>query len=181
MGRFVNLGWTLLLNSSYEPLAVINWKRAITLVVLEKVEVLSFYEDRVIHTVSMSFRLPSIVRLKSYIRRHLFQIKFSRQNIYIRDEYRCQYCGERYPENQLTFDHVVPRSKGGRTTWENIVTCCKDCNRKKGNRAPEEVGMKLLRKPRRPPKVAQLVIQLRKISPPEEWKDFIGGIKKVEF
>ena len=137
---------TLLLNASYEPLKVVHWQKAITLWCQGKVEVISVY-DREIRAVSFSFKLPSVIRLLRYIKikRRFDYVPFSRANIYARDDHRCQYCGEAFPTSELTFDHVVPVAQGGRKDWENIVTCCVTCNRRKGGRTPAEAGMHLLR------------------------------------
>ena len=128
---------TLLLNASYEPLKVVPWRKAVTLWCQGKVEIISVY-DREIRSVSISFKLPSVIRLLRYvrIRRRFDYVPFSRANIYARDEYSCQYCGETLPATELTFDHVVPVAQGGRKDWENIVTCCVSCNREKGGRTP---------------------------------------------
>ena len=132
----------LLLNITYEPLRIINWKKAITLLCLGKVEVIEEY-TREIHSVTFTLKLPSVVRLLRMVKRPKTPVKFSRQNIYARDRYRCQYCGNQYPTEELTYDHVMPKSRGGTTEWENIVTCCIDCNRKKGGRNPSEASMQL--------------------------------------
>ena len=135
---------TLLLNASYEPLKIVNWQKAITLWCQGKVEIISVY-DREVRAVSFSFKLPSVIRLLRYIRikRRFDYVPFSRANIYARDDHRCQYCGEGFPTCELTFDHVVPVAQGGRKDWENIVTCCVTCNRRKGGRTPVEAGMHL--------------------------------------
>ena len=115
-------------------------------------EVISVY-DREIRAVSFSFKLPSVIRLLRYIRikRRFDYVPFSRANIYARDGHTCQYCGaQAVPTGELTFDHVVPVAHGGRKDWENIVTCCVSCNRRKGGRTPEEAGMRLMRRPQRP-------------------------------
>ena len=142
---------TLLLNASYEPLKIVHWQKAVTLLCQGKVEVISVY-DREIRAVSISFKLPSVIRLLRYIKikRRFDYVPFSRANIYARDNHSCQYCGDGYPTNELTFDHVLPVAQGGRKDWENIVTCCVSCNRKKGGRTPAEAGMHLLRMPKRP-------------------------------
>ena len=108
-------------------------------VFLDRVSVLSEYDDEV-HSPSMSMRLPSVIALKDYIpaaRRPAF----TRFNVFLRDAFSCQYCGDRYPTPDLTFDHVIPRSRGGRTTWENVVTACGGCNLRKGSRLPRECRM----------------------------------------
>jgi len=111
----------LLLNITYEPLKIINWKKAITMLFLGKVEVLEEY-DREIHSVSFAIKLPSVVRLLKMVKKPKKPVKFSRQNIYARDRYQCQYCGARFSPEDLTYDHVIPKSRGGKTKWENIVT-----------------------------------------------------------
>jgi len=120
----------LLLNLTYEPLKIINWKKAVTLLLLGKVEVLEEYNKEV-HAVSFKIKLPSVVRLLKLVKWKKAPVKFSRQNIYERDNYSCQYCGRHMPPEDLTYDHVIPKSRGGKTVWTNIVTCCVDCNRKK--------------------------------------------------
>src|SRR5215212_1190473 len=140
---------TLLLNQGFEPIKVISWQRAITLLFLGKVEVLEEYAHGV-RSVNLIIKVPAVVRLLRAFRRHARPVKFSRVNIYARDHYRCQYCGKKAAMHELTYDHVIPRSQGGRTEWTNIVTCCYDCNRKKGGRTPEQAGMRLLRAPKRP-------------------------------
>ncbi len=162
----------LLLNATYEPLRIISWKRAIILMVLDKVEVLETY-DQEIHTATVSFRLPAVVRLFKFIRFNQNTVRFSRQNIYMRDRYRCQYCGKRFTPEQLTYDHVIPRSKGGRTNWENIVTCCLECNKKKGGRTPEQAGMKLLRKPKKPSWHPVVMVSISKKNPPQPWQNYL--------
>ena len=142
---------TLLLNATYEPLRVVHWQKAITLWCQGKVEIVAVY-DREVRSVSFSIKLPSVIRLlrRIRIRRTVEYVPFSRANIYARDDYVCQYCGEAMPTSELTFDHVVPVAQGGRKDWENIVTCCISCNRRKGGRTPEEAGMHLVRVPKRP-------------------------------
>ena len=165
---------SLLLNSSYEPLRVIPWQKAIVLLVKEKVEVLASY-DRVIRSVSVALELPSVLRLHQHVRlaNHYHQVPFSRTNIYLRDKYRCQYCGLKLPSTELTFDHVIPVSQGGRKVWENIVTCCVRCNRRKGGSTPKQAGLALLRKPHRPSFVPSLRITIGLSNVPPSWKDYL--------
>ena len=140
---------TLLLNQGYEPLRAISWQRAFCLVALGKVEVVEHY-DRTVRSAQRAFQVPAVVRLLAQIRRYEQQVKFSRQNVLFRDDWTCQYCGEAKPKQQLTYDHVVPKAQGGRTCWENIVTACGECNRKKGARTPDQAGMRLRNHPHRP-------------------------------
>ena len=165
---------TLLLNASYEPLKVVHWQKALTLWCQGKVEVISVY-DREVRSVSLSFKLPSIIRLLRYIKikRRFDYVPFSRANIYARDEHRCQYCASVFPTAELTFDHVVPVAQGGRKDWENIVTCCVSCNRRKGGRTPEQAGMRLLRAPRKPDRAPALRITFRLPHAPDSWRDYI--------
>lgn len=164
---------TLLLNATYEPLKVVHWQKAITLWCQGKVEVISSY-DREIHSVKFSFKLPSVIRLLRYIKikRQIDYVPFSRANIYARDENKCQYCAEILPSAELTFDHVVPVAQGGRKDWENIVTCCIPCNRRKGGRTPEQAGMHLIRIPKRPDKAPAIRITIGLRNAPDSWRDY---------
>jgi 5-methylcytosine-specific restriction endonuclease McrA len=164
--------WTLLLNSTFEPLKVVTWKKAIIMVTLEKVEVIEEY-DRMIRGVSFSLRLPAVIRLNRFIKRKTPIVKFSRQNLYVRDRGKCQYCGTPFEHKELTYDHVIPRSKGGQTEWTNVVTCCTACNLKKGGRTPEEAGMSLIRKPRAPIWIPLLPMSLGIKETPDPWKDYL--------
>ena len=165
---------TLLLNASFEPLKVVHWQKAVTLLCQGKVEVISVY-DRDIRSVSFTIKLPSVIRLLRYVRiKHRFDyVPFSRANIYARDEHTCQYCGQRLPGGELTFDHVVPVAQGGTKDWENIVTCCVSCNRKKGGRTPAGAGMRLIRQPRRPESAPALRITIGLRHAPESWRDYL--------
>jgi 5-methylcytosine-specific restriction endonuclease McrA len=165
---------TLLLNATYEPLKVVHWQKAITLWCQGKVEVISSY-DREVRSPSVSFKLPSVIRLLRYIKikRNVDYVPFSRANIYARDDHACQYCGERFPASQLTFDHVIPVARGGRKEWENIVTCCIPCNRRKGDLLPDEAGFRLVRRPRRPPALPHLTLSLGVHRTPDSWRDYL--------
>jgi 5-methylcytosine-specific restriction endonuclease McrA len=135
----------LVLNQNFEPLNVCNLERALRLVLAAKAEVL---EQRagVVHSVTHTFPAPSVIRLAYQVRRPVHPIGLSRRAIFLRDSYTCQYCGTR--PHVLTLDHVVPKSRGGRNTWENMVTACGACNHRKGGRTLQEVRMRLLREPR---------------------------------
>lgn len=170
-GRFLRV---LLLNSTYEPLRIINWQRAMILLFSEKVEVIE--ESGVfIQGVSQSFVLPSIVRLLRRVRpRRNGHVRFSRRNVYLRDRYRCQYCGILVEAREITCDHVIPRSRGGKTTWDNVVAACYRCNLKKGDRLPEEVGMHLRRPPVQPQHLPTLSSPRYPQSLPESWKIYLS-------
>jgi len=129
---------TLLLNSDYTPisilpLSVIDWQHAIKLIWLGRVTVIDTYPDRLIRSERVAMNIPSICVTRDYFH-YKKHVKFSRNHLYLRDLFKCQYCGEVYDYDELTIDHVIPRSKGGLTTWENTVTSCKSCNYKKGDR-----------------------------------------------
>jgi 5-methylcytosine-specific restriction endonuclease McrA len=164
--------WTLLLNSTFEPLRVVPWKKAVIMVMLGRVEVVEEYE-RMIRGVSFALRLPAVIRLNHFIKRRTLPIKFNRQSLYARDKGRCQYCGNPFAPKDLTYDHVIPRSKGGQTEWTNVVICCPACNLRKGGRTPEEAGMFLVRKPRVPIWIPLLTMNLGIEKTPDPWKNYL--------
>jgi 5-methylcytosine-specific restriction endonuclease McrA len=141
---------TLVLNAdyrplSYYPLSLWSWRDAVQAAFGDRVDVVATY-DAVARSPSVSVKVPSVVALRTYLplkRRPAF----NRANLFLRDGYRCQYCGRRFPSEQLTFDHLLPRSKGGRAGWTNIVTACVGCNTRKGNRSPAESGFQPLSVP----------------------------------
>jgi 5-methylcytosine-specific restriction endonuclease McrA len=163
---------TLLLSQGYQPLGTIPWQRAVSLLTLGKVEVVEEY-DVDIRSVYLVIRMPAVVRLITRFRRHKQRVKFSRQNVLARDRWRCQYCGQKKPTAELTYDHVIPRSQGGKTCWENIVTACEDCNSRKADRTPAQAGMKLRSKPERPTWVPVFTIQLSTGSVPDQWASYL--------
>ncbi len=137
----------LVLNATYEPVNVCAARRALVLV-LKGVAAAEEESDRFLISPSRRMRVPSVIRLLEY-RRIPFQGRaLSRKNILMRDRNTCQFCSTVLPAGELSLDHIIPRSRGGESTWENLVACCHPCNNRKGNRLPEEAGMKLLRRPR---------------------------------
>lgn len=144
-----------------------------TLCVQEKVEILETH-GREVRAVTFTFKLPSVVRLLRFVKlRKRPVVQFTRANIYARDNFTCQYCDERFEPEDLTFDHVIPVAQGGTRGWENIVTSCEPCNRKKGARTPEEAGITLRRPPRRPlivPHTMRLTIGYRT---PANWQSYL--------
>jgi 5-methylcytosine-specific restriction endonuclease McrA len=148
---------TLVLTASYEPVARVSWRRAVTLLFDGKVEVIEEYEDRLIRSVTFEIRMPSVIRFLRAVRTHKKLPKFSRENVYARDNGRCQYCAKKVMRHEATYDHVVPRALGGKTTWENVVICCVPCNQRKGSRLAEQVGMRLRSVPCRPKKLPDTV------------------------
>lgn len=128
---------TLVLNADAQPLSIlplstIKWQDAIRLTFLDKVHVLEWYDDWKVHSATQEFDVPSVIMVKRYVKR-LSSVKLTRSNLYLRDEYRCQYCGKRFNHNELTYDHVWPQSKGGDHSWENLVAACKPCNHSKAD------------------------------------------------
>jgi 5-methylcytosine-specific restriction endonuclease McrA len=164
----------LLLNATYEPLKVIGWQRAVTLLWQGKVEVLEVYE-REIRSATWSTKLPAVLRLQHFVKIEYTKraINFSRANIFLRDEYTCQYCGRRFRTEELTFDHVVPIAKGGRKVWENIVTACWRCNNRKSGRTPPEAGMHLIKWPTRPDWKPFFTFTIGLRNVPAVWRDYL--------
>ena len=137
----------LVLNATYEPINVTAARRAIVLV-LKGVATTEEENGGFLHSARLAIRVPSVIRLTGF-RRIPYQTRaLSRKNILMRDRYTCQFCGRILPAHELTIDHVIPRSRGGQTDWDNVVACCQSCNTTKGDRLPEEAGLRLLRPPR---------------------------------
>ena len=171
MGRPVDS--SLLLSAGYEPIKIISWKKAITLVFLGKVEVLEEYSTCV-HSPTVSISLPSVVKLNRFVKPIPRRVKFSRQNVFSRDNYTCQYCRKRFPVNQLTYDHVVPRSRGGRTNWTNVVASCQKCNLRKGNKPLDTINFRLMKNPEEPRWMPQLGSIFGKESAPSSWNMYLS-------
>ncbi|HEY3360203.1 MAG TPA: HNH endonuclease [Polyangia bacterium] len=159
---------TLVLDQGYMPVNVVDWRRAMSTIARARADVLEEYAA-VVHA---GVQMPAVVRLNRPVARHELRVKVSRQNVLARDRGRCQYCGRRFPSAELTYDHVTPRAQGGKTTWENIVMACVDCNRTKGNRTPAQAEMRLLRPPARPGWVPRYNTRLQTPEVPPEWRDY---------
>ncbi|UCD37670.1 MAG: HNH endonuclease [Fidelibacterota bacterium] len=151
--------YVLVLNQSYEPVMVTNAKRAVILMLLGKAEEVVNYQE-VVHSPSIQMPLPSIVRLSRYVRVRDKEIVMTRKNVLKRDNHRCQYCGR--SSVPLTLDHVVPKQRGGRDTWNNLVSACHPCNVRKGNRTPSEADMPLIRPPHKPSRITYFQKFVRK-------------------
>jgi len=169
---------TLVLNAdfrplSYFPLSIWSWQDAIKAVFMDRVNILAEYDEEV-RSPSFSMKLPSVIALKEYI---IPQLKpaFTRFNVFLRDCWHCQYCNKPHKTHQLTFDHVVPRSRGGKTAWDNIVAACKPCNTRKGSKLPHECDMHPMTRPREPGMYE--LQETGKRFPPnflhESWGDFL--------
>ena len=155
---------------SYYPLSLWPWQTAIKAMFLERVDVVAHY-DREVHSPSASLKLPSVIALRQYVRPNEYPA-FTRFNLFLRDRFRCVYCGS---HRELTFDHVVPRAQGGRTSWENVATACAPCNLKKGGRTPRQAGMQIHREPIRP--TSWQLQDHGKSFPPnylhQSWRDYL--------
>ena len=194
----------LVLNRYYQAIRVVNVRRAFAMLCKDMAEVLhietddqgqstwqnfnfdgwremsdmrsSFVPDDFdwIHTVRFQIAVPRIIRLLAYEKLPRQEVKFNRRNIYARDSNRCQYCGKKFPTTELSLDHVLPRSQGGRATWENIVCCCVRCNVKKGGRTPEQARMHLITKPIKPKRSPVINIRLADTKY-SSWKQFLDA------
>jgi 5-methylcytosine-specific restriction endonuclease McrA len=161
----------LLLNTSFEPLKVISWQRAVSMIFSGKIEVIEEY-DHSIRSVTLVIKAPAVVRLLRFVKAGKKSPPLCRSNIMARDNFQCQYCSKDLTSREATLDHVKPRSQGGKTSWENIVCSCGSCNRKKGGRTPAEARMLLLKKPIKPDWLPVLNIKFHgKI--PLSWKNFL--------
>jgi len=162
---------TLLLTPWMMPHKVISWQDAITMMFLDKVEVLEAYDEQ-IASPSLTIPMPAVVRLKKPVGSVKRGVKFSRINVFTRDGFRCQYCGDKKRMSELNYDHVVPRDKGGRTEWDNIVTACYPCNDRKRNRTPEQAGMKLARRPVKPQTLPLVSMPMDRHGIPAVWAGY---------
>jgi len=158
----------LVLNYDFSPVMVCSVQRAFLLVYLEKAEMLSSVKDKFLRSVSHSFGMPAVIRINRYVTIPYKGVMLTRQNIFKRDGFECQYCGS---TKDLTLDHVQPRSKNGKSTWTNLVTACKHCNSKKGDRTPEEAGLRLRQQPYRPSYT--LFLQEHSGAIYEEWRPYL--------
>lgn len=189
----------LVLNKHYAAIRVVSVRRALSLLYRRLAEVVSVEDNEYIsydyeswrqisehrakyqrdhhewvHCVRFELAVPRIVRLMIYDRLPRQTVKFNRRNIYARDGNRCQYCGKHFPTSDLSLDHIVPRSRGGKATWENIVCCCVRCNVRKGGQVPEEAGMRLITRPVKPKRSPMITLRLS-IAKYSSWKQFLDN------
>ncbi|MBC7691286.1 MAG: HNH endonuclease [Methylotenera sp.] len=164
----------LVLNASFEPLHIVTWQRAMQLLFQGKVEVVE-ESDQEIRTVRFTMKVPAVLRLLTYVplNRKKEIVRFSRTNIFVRDNQKCQYCSHKFPKTQLTLDHVIPVVQGGAKSWENIVTACKPCNQRKGGRTPAQANMTLRGKPKRPAWLPSSSLSLGVSVAPDRWKLYL--------
>lgn len=158
----------LVLNQDYQAVTVCSAERAFVLVFLKKAEMVTARTAKVLRSMSKDFAYPSIIRLNRFVNLPFKKVALSRVNIYKRDDYSCVYCNAR---ESLTLDHVIPRSRGGRDSWDNLVTACQRCNTEKGDRTPQEAGMPLRHQPFRPSFIMYLRDFHGKVQ--EEWRPYL--------
>jgi len=163
----------LVLNATYEPLSIVSVQRAVVLLLKEKAELIEAASER-LHAERASLPVPLVIRLVYYVRipRHI-ALAPTRHSVLVRDNFTCQYCGATPGRSGLSLDHVLPRSRGGQTTWDNVVAACRPCNMRKGSRTPEEAGIALRRSPGRPHYLAFLL--LSGASSQEVWEKYAFG------
>ena len=163
----------LVLNASYEVINICDAKRAIKMLVKGIACTEREYEQKV-HSAQNSFKIPSVIRLFSYVHIPHRTVKFSRKNVLLRDKYTCQYCGKKFPSASLTLDHIEPTSRGGTTSCDNVVTACKKCNTQKANRTPMEAKMQTIRKEYKAPHIIHF-LHMSKYSAAyhQEWQEFL--------
>ena len=181
----------LVLNADYTPLSVVKWDRAITLSLINSedptkgAQVVDYYEgDYIKDTRGNKYGMPAVVRITKYVKIGK-NIPFSRKNVFLRDQLTCQYCGKQLPPEGLTYDHVIPRAKWKKqnhqrspTQWENIVTACVTCNRKKANKTPEEAQMHLIKPPQQPNPYGYVLGLTPWSQFPDEWNIYLTSIYK---
>jgi 5-methylcytosine-specific restriction endonuclease McrA len=168
--RFTSSGRVLVLNASYEPINVCTVRRAAVLILKQRAEVLERSEWN-LHAESLTLPRPVVIRLITYVKipRDAHRRKITRRAVFARDRWTCQYCG--HERGNLTVDHVIPRSKGGSSSWENIVTCCAPCNRRKGDRLPRQANMVPVRTPRAPS--STIFIHVATPTIPPAWEQYL--------
>jgi len=161
---------TLVLSCDWRPIASVPWSRALSDVLTNRAEIIEEYDDWIVRSARQAFPVPLVIRFRHGRPPATRKVKFSKQNVFARDNGRCQYCGVRLSLKTATYDHVLPRSRGGKTTWGNIVIACQRCNGLKGNRTPNEANMRLHSTPRRPKRQSHKYFSKKNV--PERWKAY---------
>jgi 5-methylcytosine-specific restriction endonuclease McrA len=149
----------LALSSNYEPVGTISWYKAVSLLLSDKISILEEY-DQIVRSPSVSMKIPSVIVFKTNKFKKINSVRFSRKNVWLRDEGKCQYCSRAINSNEFTIDHIQPKCDGGKSTWENVVVSCYKCNQKKGQSSLKDSGLKLLKQPKKPtslPFISELV------------------------
>lgn len=165
---------TLVISATYEPMYRVGWQRAMTLWAAGRVEVIDTYVKRAVRTVGQRFALPSIIRFKTGGAPYRGGVRFSRENVYKRDKGTCQYCGKVVGRSEVTFDHVIPRRAGGKSSWQNLVLACRPCNQTKGGRTPAQAGLRLRQTPGEPRSLPSIREMLSyEDGMPLSWRPFL--------
>ena len=164
----------LKLDSSFRPIQIISSFDAFCMIYMGRANLVESYDNHFIRSAYEKFDMPCVIALNRYININKISLKCNRRNVFWRDSGKCQYCGDVFPESLLTLDHVTPRSKGGPKTWENIVTCCKDCNQKKGDKLPHQANMRPLRQPAVPSLNSFRILEQRE-NVPKKWYPYLAG------
>ena len=167
-----NMSKVLLLNSENRPLRICSWKRALVLILKGKAQCASTIKNIEDFITINNTSIPRVIRLNYQVAVPYSELPFNRENIFVRDEYTCQYCGKKFKYSELTLDHVYPKSRLGPDIWENIVTCCKECNQYKADKTPKEAGMKLLRRPFRPKEYLEFEMKKYTYSDRKYWEQW---------
>ena len=166
---------TLKLDSSYRPIQIIDSFDAFCMIYMGRANLVEVYDNKVIRSTHQIFPVPCVIALNRYVNVSKITLKCNRKNVFWRDRYTCQYCGNVKDEGSLTLDHVTPRSKGGPKSWENIVTACRKCNQRKGSRLPHEAGMIPLRLPQPPSPYIFQTVGRQEAHP--KWHPYLSGYK----
>lgn len=161
----------LKLDASFHPVEIIPWEKAFYLMFKDKADVIEYYDEYWVRSTHEKYQVPSVIKVNMVVDKNK-NAKFCRENVFIRDDYTCQYCGAFGEEVELTFDHVTPRAKGGQTNWMNIVTACGKCNRKKADKTMQEANMDLINLPCIPKWTPRGALKVKK-SDPENWQNYI--------
>lgn len=171
---------TLVLDVGYQPHRIVSWQRAVLMLFQSKAEPVEVYEEIIYDSDTFVMKMPAVIRLLNKVSRKK-AVRFSRMNVLTRDKWTCQYCGKRFKTRKLNYDHVTPRSQGGKTVWENIVTSCYLCNAKKGGRTPDQAGMKLLNVPYKPKSLPVVSFHIEESdSIPGVWRNFLYWHGKLQ-
>lgn len=164
----------LVLDMFYQPHRIVEWETAVCMIYTEKAEIVETFPG-VLRSPSVTMQVPAVIRMKKKTRTRKSSIKFSRENVLCRDGFQCQYCTGEFHAHELTYDHVLPRSRGGITNWENIVMACYACNTRKANRTPVEAGMPLLRTPRKPTWLPVTTKRFNVKAMPDVWRPYMAA------
>lgn len=167
---------TLKLDSSFRPIQIISSFEAFCMIYMGRANMIECYDNAFIRSAYEKFKTPCVISLNRYIKINKISLKCNRRNVFWRDKNVCQYCGDTFPESYLTLDHVTPRSKGGPKTWENIVTACKSCNQKKGDKLPYQANMQPIKHPASPSLDSFRILE-QKNEIPKKWLPYLVGYK----